>query len=464
MRATDAAIDFIHQTQLADIPPDVQHLGKRAILDTVGVSLAASRDEAVAILTETLAGRAGNATSTVIGRSHRTDSLSAALINGVLAHALDFDDVNDSCMGHPSAPLVPAVLALGEELGASGARVLEAFLIGFELECKLGLAIGNAHYAKGWHATATTGTMAAAAACAKLLGLDRERIGMALGIAASSSAGMRINFGTMTKPFHVGQAARAGLMATLLASNGFTANADILDHPIDYTRVFADKGEADSSRIVGTLGNPWDIVSPGLVVKKFPCCNSTHRTIDATLSLVSEHSPSLSDIEGIVISMPPGEDIPLIYSRATTGLEGKFSMQYCIASAVLDGRVDLHTFEQTSVDRAEVQRLTGLVKLEYDNSQDPVVVNAGGHVDVTMNMANGNSVTQRIEQARGTPEHPLTDEEINEKFTSCALRTLDASQVEKAISQVYSLQDLPDIRDLMSTIADPAMAPTPTVG
>ena len=232
MRATDAAIDFVHRTQLDDIPADVQHLGKRAILDTVGVSLAAAKDEAVAILAETLAGREGNSAATVIGRSHRTDSLSAALINGVLAHALDFDDVNDSCMGHPSAPLVPAVLALGEELGASGAQVLEAFLIGFELECKLGLAIGNAHYAKGWHATATTGTMAAAAACAKLLGLDREQIGMALGIAASSSAGMRINFGTMTKPFHVGQAARGGLMAALLASNGFTATADILDHPI----------------------------------------------------------------------------------------------------------------------------------------------------------------------------------------------------------------------------------------
>ena len=328
MRATDAAIDFIHRTRLEDIPPDVQHLGKRAILDTVGVSIAAARDEAVAVLSETLAGRQGAPTATVIGRDRRTDALSAALINGVLAHALDFDDVNDSCMGHPSAPLAPAVLALGEELGASGARVLEAFLIGFELECKLGLAIGNAHYAKGWHATATTGTVAAAAACAKLLGLDRERIGMALGIAASSSAGMRINFGTMTKPFHVGQAARGGLMAALLASNGFTASADILDHPIDYTRVFADKDEADSSRIVGTLGNPWDIVSPGLVVKKYPCCNSTHRTIDATLSLVSRHSPSPAEIESVVITMPPGEDIPLIYSRASTGLEGKFSMQY----------------------------------------------------------------------------------------------------------------------------------------
>ncbi len=458
MRATDAAIDFIHSTHLDDIPADVQHLGKRAILDTVGVSLAAAKDEAVAILAETLAGREGSSTATVIGRSRRTDALSAALVNGVLAHALDFDDVNDSCMGHPSAPLVPAVLALGEELGASGAQVLESFLIGFELECKLGLAIGNAHYAKGWHATATTGTMAAAAACAKLLGLDRERIGMALGIAASSSAGMRINFGTMTKPFHVGQAARGGLMAALLASNGFTASADILDHPIDYTRVFADKGEADASRIVGTLGNPWDIASPGLVVKKYPCCNSTHRTIDATLSLVSEHSPSPSEIDSVVISMPPGEDIPLIYSRATTGLEGKFSMQYCIASAILDGRVDLNTFDQASVDRQEVQRLTALVKLEQDDTQDPVVVNAGGHVDVTINMSAGSSVTTRIEQARGTPEHPLTDQELNQKFTSCAGRTLDPAQVAQALAQVYALQDLPDIGTLMSTIATPAMA------
>ena len=459
MRATDAAIEFIHNTRLDHMPPEVQHLGKRAILDTVGVSLAAARDEAVAIVSETLAGRGGNSTATVIGRDQRADALSAAQINGVMAHALDYDDVNDSCMGHPSAPLVPAVLALGEELGSSGAQVLEAFLIGFELECKLGLAIGNAHYAKGWHATATTGTMAAAAACAKLLGLDHERIGMALGIAASSSAGMRINFGTMTKPFHVGQAARAGLMAALLASNGFTASADILDHPIDYTRVFADKDEADSSRIVGTLGNPWDIVSPGLVVKKFPCCNSTHRTIDATLALASEHTPSPDSIDNVLISMPPGEDIPLIYSRATTGLEGKFCMQFCVASAILDGKVTLDTFQQDHVERPEVQRISGLVKLEYDDTQAPVVVNAGGYIDVTVNMKDGNSFTRRIDKARGTPEYPLSDEELTEKFTSCALRTLDPGQVEQAVYQVFSLQDLPEIRTLMNTIAAPAMAP-----
>ena len=459
MRATDAAINFIHDTRLDDMPGDVQHLGKRAILDTVGVSLAASRDHGVGILMETLTGRMGKGVASVIGRDFQTDSLSAALLNGVLAHALDFDDVNDSCMGHPSAPLVPAVLALGQELNASGDRVLEAFLIGFELECKLGLAIGNAHYAKGWHATATTGTMAAAAACAKLLGLDRDKIGMALGIAASSSAGMRINFGTMTKPFHVGQAARAGLMAALLASNGFTANADILDHPIDYTRVFADKGEADSSRIVGTLGNPWDIVSPGLVVKKYPCCNSTHRTIDATLALAQEHSPSPADLESVIITMPPGEDIPLIYSKAATGLEGKFSMQYCVASAILDGRVNLGTFEQASVDRPEVQRLSGLVKLESDDSQEPVVVNAGGHVDVTFNMAGGQSFTRRIEKARGTPTEPLTDEELKEKFTSCALRTLDESQVETAVSQIYGIRELADIGELMATVGSRALAP-----
>ena len=459
MRATDAAIQFIHDTTLDHIPPEVQHLGKRAILDTIGVSLAGARDEAVAIVSETLAGRGGNPTATVIGRDQRADALSAAQINGVMAHALDYDDVNDSCMGHPSAPLVPAVLALGEELGASGAQVLEAFLIGFELECKLGLAIGNAHYAKGWHATATTGTMGAAAACAKLLGLDPDRIGMALGVAASSSAGMRINFGTMTKPFHVGQAARAGLMSALLASNGFTATADILDHPIDYARVFADKDEADSSRIVGTLGNPWDIVSPGLVVKKFPCCNSTHRTIDATLDLTHEYSPSPASIDNVVISMPRGEDIPLIYSRATTGLEGKFCMQYCVASAILDGKVTLDTFQQDHVDRPEVQRISGLVKLEVDESQAPVVINAGGYIDVTVNMKDGNAFTRRIDKARGTPEYPLTEEELTDKFTSCALRTLDPAQVEQAAYQVFALQDLPEIRTLMTTIATPAMAP-----
>ncbi|MFQ5933470.1 MAG: MmgE/PrpD family protein, partial [Dehalococcoidia bacterium] len=226
MNITESVADFILETRLDDVPGEAIIQAKRAILDTLGVALAGSREEPSRIVLEFVQERGGRATASIVGAGLRTDCLSAALVNGTMAHALDYDDVNDAMMGHPSAPLVPAVMALAQEVGASGERALEAFLVGFEVECKLGLAVGHSHYVKGWHATSTLGTMGAAASAAKLLGLDKRCTQMALGIAASMAGGMRQNFGTMTKPLHVGHAARSGLLAALLAQKGFTASAD----------------------------------------------------------------------------------------------------------------------------------------------------------------------------------------------------------------------------------------------
>ena len=451
MNATDSVVDFIANTSLQEIPQEARHLGKRAILDTLGVTMAGAADEGVRILVETLRDRQGKPVAGVVGAGTRTDCLSAALLNGTMAHALDFDDVNDSIMGHPSAPLVPAIMSLGEELGASGAQVLEAFLVGFEVECKLGLAVGKSHYVKGWHATSTLGCLGAAAAAAKLMGLDTDRIRMAMGIATSLSNGLRVNFGTMTKPLHVGEAARNGLLAALLAQKDFTSSADHLDHPLGFCQVYS-SDDGGSSRLVGTMGSPWEILSTGIVVKKYPCCNNTHRTLDASLAIFEESHPSPDEIDRVEVITPPGEDMSLIYSLANTGLEGKFCMQFCVASALIDGKVDPDTFAEAQVQRPHVQELSRKVKVIYDHDQEPVVVDSGGFVVVRVVMKDGQEHESRAEQAKGSPFHPLTDEEIKEKYTSCARTLLDPDQINRSIDLVYALEDLPDIRELMEMV------------
>ena len=448
MKATDRVVKFIHDTQLGDIPDEVKHLGKRAILDTLGVSLAGSTDKSIQILLEAMEGRQGNSKASLIGIGKGTDSLSAALINGTMAHALDYDDVNESCMGHPSAPVLPAVLSLGEELGSSGANLLEAFLIGFEVECKLGSAIGTSHYGKGWHATSTLGTIGATAATAKLMELDCKTTEIALGIAASLASGIRSNFGTMTKPLHVGEASRNGVLASLLSSKGFTATANIFDHDVDFGLVFSEY-RMDKDYLIESMGSPWDILSPGITVKKYPCCNKAHRTIDATLGLVVDHHPQPNDIAQVVITIPPGEDLPLLYSKATTGLEGKFSMQFCVASAIVDKKIVFETFEINQVERDEVQRLSDKVIIKTDESQAPVVIDSGGYVDVSIIMQDGKTFDRRIEQATGTPTYPLSDSALQDKFRDCVSTILDLTEIDKTISSIYSLETLPSVIELM---------------
>lgn len=452
MTATEALSNFIVDATLSGMPDEALNQGKRAVLDTLGVSVAGSTEEGPRILLEFARDRGGTPTAGVLGTTLSTDCLTAALINGTMAHALDYDDVNDAMMGHPSAPLVPAVMALGEELGASGAAVLEAFLIGFEVECKLGLAVGRSHYVKGWHATCTLGTMGVAAAASKLLQLDEYRTRMALGIAASSAGGLRRNFGTMTKPLHVGQAARNGIQAALLAEKGFTASQSVLDEPLDFSQVFS-IDDWDVSRIDGTLGSPWEILDSGITVKKYPCCNNTHRTLDATLDLVAKNQPDPAKIAGVSVILPRGEDMALIYSRATTGLEGKFCMEYCVASALLDGKIGPSTFENEQVARPLVQSLSEKVKLVEDPSQEPVVVESLGHVQLKVTMRSGEEYTHTTSLARGTPQSPLSWEELETKYKSCCKGILEEEQVQNSVDQIKRLEELSNVRELMGTLS-----------
>jgi len=282
MTLSSELAEFVAGTEFESLPPEAVTQAKRAILDTLGVALAGCREEGPAIVAEQARRTGGAQEAMVLGRPFRAPAAEAALVNGTSAHALDFDDVNFSMRGHPSAPLLPAVLATADAAGASGARLLLAFVLGVEVEAKLGRLMGGRHYALGWHPTSTLGPLGAAAACAKLLGLDAERTQAALGIAASMASGVRANFGTMTKPLHVGLAARNGVQVAALAAARFTASDEALDADDGFVSAFLAEPPRDDRHLDG-LGQPYDIVSPGLGQKLYPCCYVTHRAIDAAI-------------------------------------------------------------------------------------------------------------------------------------------------------------------------------------
>lgn len=299
MTIAETLAERIAAVTFESLPPDAVHWAKVAILDTVGCILAGANEPCARIIGRQATIGTTGGDCLVFGHDRRVGPLEAALINGTAAHALDYDDCSDTLGGHPSAPVLPALFALAETRGSNGRDFIAAYVTGWEAETRVARGINFHRYEKGWHPTATIGVFGAAAACARLMGLPPEQIARALALAATFSSGIKANFGTMTKPLHVGHAARNGLLAALLASDGFTARADAFEHKQGFLNVFNGAGNYDADRITDGWGDPWDIVSPGLAIKQYPCCGSTHPAIDAMLMLVREHDLKPSQVARI---------------------------------------------------------------------------------------------------------------------------------------------------------------------
>ena len=323
MNTTSMLAEFVAKSRHDDCPEAALEAGRRAILDCLGVMLAGSAEPAARILQQVALAEGGLPLATVVGTGRRTGAVWAALCNGTAAHALDFDDTNFALMGHPSAPVLAAALAAGELATADGRAVLHAFLLGFEVETTLAEVINPAHYEHGWHATCTLGTLGAAAAAARLLGLDAGQTRHALAVAASQSSGLKENFGTMTKPFHAGHAARSGVLSALMAREGWTASEHAIEGPQGFFAVLGAGKRAMEP--LGTLGAPWKITTTGVAVKPYPSCACTHSIIDGALELHRVQGVRAEDVEELTVGVCAGVPRILIHSRPRTGLEAKWS-------------------------------------------------------------------------------------------------------------------------------------------
>lgn len=451
MHVTRALTEYVLRTGYADFPVEAITAAKRAVLDTLGVMIAGSTEHCARIAAEVIRDEGGRPTATVVGQGFAASSRGAALVNGTAAHALDYDDVTTAMHGHPSPPLLPVLLAVGEETSASGQALIEAYVLGFELQCKVGRGLGASHYPHGWHATATLGALGATVAAGKLYGLDVSQLGMALGVATSLAGGTRQNFGSMTKPLHPGHAAQSGILAAQLARRGFSAAPAILEAPMGFLNLFSPDADATPERVPHRLGDPFEIVSPGISVKKYPCGYKIHVALDAILSLCEQHQIVADEVEQIAITVPRGETTPLIHPRPTSGLEGKFSLPYCMAAAVLDRRVLLDTFTESAVQRPEAQAL--LRRVHVTEAPEPVAEDRQPYADVTVSLRNGTTLRERRNGAHGSAEQPLSWDELAAKYRDCTVRVIGRERAEETLALVTDLERLPNTRDLSRLVA-----------
>jgi 2-methylcitrate dehydratase PrpD len=453
---TDYVAGFIVDTRGRDVPADVAHLGKRSVLDGIGLALAGATSQTGSITRRYLAalGIATEGGSTVIGSDMRLPARFAAFANGISIHADDYDDTQlavakDRVYGlltHPTAPALPPVLALAERDRKSGRDLMTAFQVAVEVECKVAEAIMPRHYQHGFHSTATCGTIGAAAGAAKLLGLDRETTRRALSLGATQAAGLRENFGTMTKPFHAGRAAESGVVAAELASLGFTASPNGLEADRGFFR--AAGGGYSAEMIDGRLGNPWTFAFPGVSIKPHPSGSLTHPGMSVMLDLIHRHDLRPERVKRVAVGTNHNMPNALIHHRPRNELQAKFSMEYCMAILLIERKAGLEQFTDDMVNRADVQAL--LQRVEFGVNAE---AEAAGFDKMTtiieVELDNGTVVKGAADFGKGSPANPMSDDELKEKFRQCAAwGGLDGPQARTLIDLVWRIETLEDLGEL----------------
>ncbi len=465
--STDAVVDFITTGARQGFPADVVAQAKRCLIDGFAVVMAGSTVPGSEIVREYVTAITDRQEATVFGpKPMRAPAAQAALANGASGHAMDFDDTqlsttSDRTYGlltHPTVPALSASLALAERKNASGAEFLDAFLVGFEVECKIAEAIDPDHYLRGFHTSGTIGAFAAAASAARLMQLDRAKTAHAIAIAASLSSGIRVNFGTMTKPLHVGRAAENGLFAAELASRGFTGGDAALDGKWGYFQVLG--GGAEPDRLVGVLANPYTIVNPGVSVKPYPSGVLSHPSMDAMLKVMTDHNLQPDQIKAVRLRAGTNILDPLRYKTAKTELEAKFCIPFLLSSIILRRKAGIREFTDEFVSSAPVQEMMTRVTTVFDPA-----IEAQGFEKirsrVEVDLVDGRSLVQPSDDKyRGGPDRPFTREELHGKFTDCAGLLLSPARMQEALSQIESIDTLKSIRELIATLT--AVTPAKT--
>jgi 2-methylcitrate dehydratase PrpD len=437
---------FVADAQVSDIPARVRHEAKRALLNFFAAALGGCRDQAVEISLCVLSPSGGTGTAPLIGRGERAEALTAAFINAVSGNVFDFDDTHVVTVIHPTAPVAPALLALASERRISGVELLNAFVIGVEIECRLGNAVSPRHYRRGWHITATCGVFGAAAAAGKLLGLDARRILWALGNASAQSCGLVETLGSMAKSIGVGSAARNGLLAALLAERGFTGPDLPLEGPRGFIAVTS--GVSDPSPLTTGLGDSWELLRN--TYKPYPCGVVLNPVIDAVLGLRERHRLQADLIDRVTITGHPllGErtDRP----APASGREAQVSAQHSVAVALLHGSAGVAQYTDRAVSDPVTLALRARVTVQHDGTM-PV-----GAARVAVCLHDGQAFEAAVEHARGSLESPLTDDELEQKLFTLAAYGCPALDAAPLADAIWSIENADDVRDLMRSAVPPA--------
>jgi 2-methylcitrate dehydratase PrpD len=456
---TKALAQFIHDKTVQDFPPEALEKAKKALADTFAVVLAGAGSEVAPPLWRYVEWTGDSGASLILGSGRTASPEIAALVNGTFGHALDFDDVLSMMPAHPSAVILPGLIADLRDGTLSGRALIEAYIIGVEVGGQIGQAITVGHYHRGFHSTGTLAIFSALGALAKRHNLNVPTTRMAFGIASSLASGLQRNFGTMTKPLHAGWASRSALAAVNLARSGFTAAPDVLEAPAGFFAAYGVK-EAIPEAAINHLGNPWVIVDPGLALKQFPCCYASHRGMDGVLQLRQRLGLNATNLGRLECRMPPGGMRVLIYPQPTTGLEGKFSLQYALAAGVLDGQYTLWSFSDEAVNRVPIHDLLERVCVREDPrcaGDDPLLETRSsgsrGFVEVEAVLLDGQRETVRVDQAPGHPSRELTWDDIAAKFMDCAAQArIDPSKAKHALSILERLETCADIGEVVALL------------
>jgi len=459
MGITSRLATFALETSFSGIPVPVVERSKEMMLNAAGIGLAGVREPEGPIITEFVRERGGTPTCTILGADFKSTPENAALANGTLVHALDFDENVERRSNHPSNVMFPTVMSIGEHVGASGRDVVAAFAIGCEVSTKLGAA-GDldeqfprlATY--GFTAQAVTGTFGATAAAARLLGLSQEQLENAFGLACSQASGLLVNHGTSSKPIQAGTSAMKGILCATLAQQGMTGARDGIEAERGFLDAFRRDRHIDEDEFIGRLGNPYDVIDPGIRLKIYPCGSYTHVSLEAMLRLIDEHDIQADDVRAIEVAVPQrwgmtGAAIP----HPQTGIEAKFSMAFVMAVALVHGPPQIQHFTNETVRDPRLVELLDLVTVVTTEKPTPTATRPS---TVTITLADGRVVSHRAEFAKGHRDNPATAADMEAKFEACSREVLPADRVRPTIEQFRSLDTLADVRPLFSSLGGPS--------
>jgi len=444
----------IHSLRYDDLSPTALEWTNHAFIDTIGCSLAGMAEQAPRILMAVPGVADAPGPATIWAADRKTSVLDATLINGTASHALDYDDVSGVMGGHPSAMLIPASIALGESLNSTGRDLVLAYVVGYEAECRIARGVHFHHYDKGWHPTATIGIFGTVAAASRLLNLTVEQTAVALGLAASLACGLKASFGTMTKPLHVGHASRNGLFAAYMARGGFTANPGAFEHKQGFLDVFNGPGTYDPAKMLKDWYAPLECEGGGEpTLKPYPCCGSTHASVNRAILLARTHDIRPNDIETVDV-MPQRRRLPHTNNPDPHGaLEAKFSIQYCVARALTDRAVRLNHFENDAENDPVVRALLPRIDARpHPGMQDDGPYQWGS--EVVVHTKDGRRLASRVDDYErcGPGGQMMSRDELWTKFSDCAERALPKASIAPLFDKLSSITNVAEVTELTTLL------------